>query len=144
MIHQGEAKIIDLGTAKSIGTETNLHSGIFGMISYIDPKLLEDYSYQYNKKSDIYSLGVLMWELSSGKPPFIGENDNILRHRLIGGLREEPVSDTPIEYCELYKSCWDGDPNVRPSIDQVFIKLEKMLNLENLDDSNVDILQGNN
>src|ERR1043165_898201 len=71
VIHQGEAKIIDLGTAKSIGTETDLHSGVFGMISYIDPKLLEDYSYQYNKKSDIYSLGVLMWELSSGHPPFI-------------------------------------------------------------------------
>ena len=60
VIHQGEAKIIDLGTAKSMETETNLHSGVFGMISYIDPKLLEDCSYQYNKKSDIYSLGVLM------------------------------------------------------------------------------------
>ena len=50
VIHQGEAKIIDLGTAKSMETETNLHSGVFGMISYIDPKLLKDYSNQYNKK----------------------------------------------------------------------------------------------
>src|SRR5437763_17122699 len=49
VIHQGEAKIIDLGTAKSIETETNLHPGVFGMISYIDAKLLGDYSYKYNK-----------------------------------------------------------------------------------------------
>src|ERR1043165_3910580 len=37
VIHQGEAKIIDLDIAKCIGTETNLHRGVFGMISYIDP-----------------------------------------------------------------------------------------------------------
>src|SRR2546423_573130 len=53
VIHKGEAKIIDLGIAKSMETETNLYSGVFGMISYIDPKVLEDFSYnKYNKKSD--------------------------------------------------------------------------------------------
>ncbi|CAB4481539.1 unnamed protein product [Rhizophagus irregularis] len=78
-------------------------------ISFIDPKLLEDDSYEYDKKSDIYSLGVLMWEISSG------------------GHREEPVPDTPDEYLKLYNSCWDSEPNVRPSINQVFNKLGKIL-----------------
>ena len=65
------------------------------MISYFDPKLLEDYSNQYNNKSDIYSLGVLMWELSSGKPPFIGENENNLRYHLINGHRVDSIPNTP-------------------------------------------------
>ncbi|PKY23168.1 kinase-like protein, partial [Rhizophagus irregularis] len=73
VMHKGEAKIIDLGIAKSAETETNIHSGVFGMIAYIDPKVLENCSYKYDEKSDIYSLGVLMWELSSGCPPFINE-----------------------------------------------------------------------
>ncbi|CAB5381114.1 unnamed protein product [Rhizophagus irregularis] len=38
VIHQGEAKIIDLGIAKSIETQTNIHSGVMGMIAYNDPK----------------------------------------------------------------------------------------------------------
>jgi serine/threonine protein kinase len=138
VIHEGEAKIIDLGIAKSIETETNLHSGIFGMIAYIDPKILENYSHVYDKKSDIYSLGVLMWELSSGRPPFINEkNDYISRDKLINGDREEPISETPDKYLELYRLCWDPEPNVRPSINEVFIELGKMLGIqENTNNSN--------
>ncbi|PKC58837.1 kinase-like protein [Rhizophagus irregularis] len=140
VIHQGEAKIIDLGIAKSTETETNLHPGVFGMISYIDPKLLENCSYKYDKKSDIYSLGVLMWELSSGCPPFNNNEDLILlRINLICGAREVSIPDTPIEYLNLYKSCWDNIPDLRPSIKQVFNKLGKMLNFPNdtiYDDNN--------
>src|SRR5215469_16944692 len=51
VIHKGEAKIIDLGIAKSIETETNIHPGVFGMIAYIDPKILKDHSYIYNMES---------------------------------------------------------------------------------------------
>ncbi|PKY59240.1 kinase-like protein, partial [Rhizophagus irregularis] len=121
VVHQGEAKIIDLGIAKSTETQTNIHSGIFGVIAYIDPKQLDDLFYEYNDKSDIYSLGVLMWELSSGRPPFSGKNikEDLLRIHLIGGRREEPVPYTPNEYLKLYQSCWDPEPNKRPSIGQV-------------------------
>ncbi|RGB29781.1 hypothetical protein C1646_766182 [Rhizophagus diaphanus] len=48
-----EAKIIDLSIAKSTKTETYIHSGVLGVVAYIDP-------YKYNDKSDIYSLGVLI------------------------------------------------------------------------------------
>ncbi|RIA88667.1 kinase-like domain-containing protein [Glomus cerebriforme] len=134
VIHQGEAKIIDLGIAKSTETETQIHSGVFGVIAYIDPKILEDYSYKYNNKSDIYSLGVLMWELSSGKPPFANEkNENILKYQLINGRREKEIPETPNDYFELYKLCWDPDPNLRPTVDKVFIKLGRMLGIK--DDS---------
>src|ERR1043165_2232438 len=103
VIHRGEAKIIDLGIAKSTETETNIHSSsVFGIISYIDPKLLEDYSYKYNKSSDIYSLGVLMWELFSGRPPFSdSENKEALISHILRGHREIPNPDTPEEYSKL-------------------------------------------
>ncbi|GES75241.1 kinase-like domain-containing protein [Rhizophagus clarus] len=152
VIHQGEAKIIDLGIAKSTETQTNIHSGVFGSLPYIDPKILEDHSYKYNEKSDIYSLGVLMWELSSGVPPFIYEIESVLKHQLVNGRREEPVPDTPDEYLQLYESCWDPEPNKRPSICQVFnklIKLGKMRNVQDFqdieyDDDNIQDIQDDN
>src|SRR6266542_5171301 len=68
VVHQGEAKII-LNIAES--TEIDYLDVSDEIILYIDPKLLNEHSYEYDKKSDIYSLGVLMWELTSGHPPFI-------------------------------------------------------------------------
>ncbi|RGB23030.1 kinase-like domain-containing protein [Rhizophagus diaphanus] len=133
VIHQGEAKIIDLGIAKCIEAETNIHSkeDVFGVIPYIDPRLLEGKSYKHNKKSDVYSLGVLMWELSSGYPPFSKLEDiTVLTLHLIDGQREKLVPETPDKYTELYKSCWSKDPKLRPSIDEVYIKLRKMLGIQ--------------
>ena len=40
------------------------------MIPYIDPKKLNNQNYKLNKKSDVYSIGVLMWQISSGCEPF--------------------------------------------------------------------------
>ncbi|PKK75539.1 kinase-like protein [Rhizophagus irregularis] len=139
VIHRGEAKIIGLTIAKSTEIETHFYSGLFGVISYIDPKLLEDYTYEYNYKSDIYSLGVLMWELSSGYPPFAHKNfsDVLLRFDLINGYREEPIPVTPNEYLKLYKLCWDGDPNVRPTIYEVFntlVRLGRMRDIQGFQD----------
>ncbi|PKY56236.1 hypothetical protein RhiirA4_476371 [Rhizophagus irregularis] len=36
----------------------------------MDPKKFSNRSYSLNEKSDVYSVGVLLWEISSGKPPF--------------------------------------------------------------------------
>ncbi|UZO10568.1 uncharacterized protein OCT59_002148 [Rhizophagus irregularis] len=128
VIHRGEAKIIDLGIAKTTETQADLYSGVFGSIPYIDPKRLENYLYEYNEKSDIYSLGVLIWELSSGRPPFTDKiiSGNLLIIDLINGLREEPVPCTPDEYLKLYKLCWDDDPDIRPTIYEVLNTLVRL------------------
>ncbi|PKK62431.1 hypothetical protein RhiirC2_855699 [Rhizophagus irregularis] len=106
------------------------HYGIYDLRLFFT--LLESDSYKYEKKSDIYSLGVLMWELSSGYPPFHNNEDLIvLKIRLIEGIREDPISNTPCEYLKLYQSCWNSEPGARPSIEQVFNKLEEILNLQN-------------
>ena len=57
-------------------------------------------------KSDIYSLGVLLWELTSCSSPFNFENFEKERIMLeiLGGKREEPVLGTNHKFVELYQS----------------------------------------
>jgi hypothetical protein len=63
----------------------------------------ENQKYLLNKKSDIYSVGVLLWEISSGQPPFKDEQYVIaLALAILQSLRETIVHDTPEEYVKIY------------------------------------------
>ncbi|CAB4476387.1 unnamed protein product [Rhizophagus irregularis] len=76
--------------------------------------------YPLNEKSDIYSIGVLLWEISSGQPPFKdGQYDIGLVLNIMQGLRETPVTGTPEDYIKLYTECWNIEPDNRPTIYQV-------------------------
>jgi serine/threonine protein kinase len=77
------------------------------MIPYIDPQLFNK-KYRANKKSDIYSTGVLLWEISSGQIPFKFYNEKYQQIALIQeiskGKREIPVTGTPVNYIDIYTS----------------------------------------
>ncbi len=59
--------------------------------------------YTLNEKSDVYSVGMLLWELSSGRPPFSEMDDFNLHWKIFQGLREKSTPDTPTSYADLYK-----------------------------------------
>ena len=73
------------------------------MIPYIDPKKFNDsQSYSLNEKSDVYSIGVLLWEISSGRQPFKDKSDYSLIVQISRGLREIPIPNTPEDYVKIY------------------------------------------
>ena len=74
------------------------------MVPYIDPKvLMNSDNLKLNEKSDVYSIGVLLWEISSGKPPFNENTNKIgLIYDISQGQREEIIPDTPEDYAKLY------------------------------------------
>jgi len=71
----------------------------------MDPKRLNDQNYKLDKRSDIYSIGVLMWQITSGRPPFGNTNnyDVKLSLEILNGLREKPVAGTLFEFRVLYQ-----------------------------------------
>ena len=99
------------------------------IIGYIDPQCFKDINYKKDKKSDIYSLGVLLWELTSGRPPFSNfdyVDSFLIALQIRDGSRETPVENTPLEYQRLYQMCWDELPASRPNIDDVHETLTKL------------------
>ncbi|POG65428.1 kinase-like domain-containing protein [Rhizophagus irregularis DAOM 181602=DAOM 197198] len=126
LIHQNVIKLADFGLSKRIDEAYKSRSDLFGVVPYIDPKKFSFQQYSLNKKSDIYSIGVLLWEISSGQPPFKGMSSYSLIIQISQGLRETPLPDTPTAYINLYTECWNYEPDNRPTIIQVVDKLKAL------------------
>ncbi|POG59804.1 kinase-like domain-containing protein [Rhizophagus irregularis DAOM 181602=DAOM 197198] len=72
------------------------------------------YSDEYSLiKGDIYNVGLLLWEISSGRPPFNGENSY-----------RRPIPNTPKDYVTIYTDCWKEDP---PTIYDIVARLEAIM-----------------
>ncbi|EXX66998.1 Cdc15p [Rhizophagus irregularis DAOM 197198w] len=105
--------ISDLGFCGPADKSTE---SIYGNLPYIAPEVISGKN--TTKKSDVYSIGMLMWEISSGQPPFsYYKNDYHLALNIINGMRPKVISETPLKYENLMKQCWDADPSKRPDID---------------------------
>ena len=98
---------------------------IYGNLPYIAPEVIAGKETTF--KSDIYSIAMLMWEISSGQPPFIDyEDDYDLAINIIDGIRPKIVSGTPLEYKNLMKQCWDADPLKRPDAETLSDEIDKL------------------
>ncbi|KAF0548832.1 kinase-like protein [Gigaspora margarita] len=95
LIHQRHPKIADFGLSKQINeTSMTSNSIVRGMPAYVEPQCLFNQGYQRDKRSDVYSAGVVLWEISSGKPPFENFTDGMIYHYVIQGKREEFIEAT--------------------------------------------------
>ncbi|KAF0458584.1 kinase-like protein [Gigaspora margarita] len=129
LVHEGKMLLADFGLARYINDDPTISDNIIGgMPAYIEPQCFKNPSYIRNKKSDIYSFGVILWELSSGKQPFQSFTSiEAIAIHVFQGHREKPVDDTPIQYAELYMQCWDDNPEKRPEMKAVLDKLNQMI-----------------
>jgi len=94
--------LADFGLSRKIAEAS---SKTFGIIPYVDPKSNQSKNYKFSKKSDVYSIGVLMWQISSGRKPFNAETvyDAGLALEIVNGKREAIIDGTPFEYSNLYE-----------------------------------------
>jgi serine/threonine-protein kinase len=77
---RGEVKIMDFGIAHVLGSvRQTREQSLVGTLQYVCPELIN--SKEISARSDIYSLGILLFEIVSGKLPFTAENDFALLHQ---------------------------------------------------------------
>ena len=100
-------------------------NSVYGNLPYIAPEVIVEKEYTF--ASDIYSFGILMWEIASGQTSFNNyENDYDLAMKIVNGMRPEIRSKIPSEYEKLMKQCWDADPLKRPDAYTLLVEVKKM------------------
>jgi serine/threonine protein kinase len=108
-----DACISDMRSCKKIFDiyDTN----IYGVMPYIAPEVLK--GRLYTQAADVYSFGMIMYVVATGKQPFVNRaHDNILVLDICNGVKPE-INDqiAPKCYINLMKKCWDSNPENRPN-----------------------------
>ena len=95
---------------------------ICGVLPYMVPEVLN--KEPYTLSSDIYSFGVVMAEVSSGKPPFHKrKHDASLALAICNGLRPEFGKGTPEIYKKLAHRCMNANPDQRPTAGELLYEI---------------------
>ncbi|RIB10446.1 kinase-like domain-containing protein [Gigaspora rosea] len=116
-----ESVIADLGFSRP-AKEDPKSSEIYGIMPYVAPEVFR--KKQYSFSSDIYSLGMIMWELTSGCRPFCNRAYDVdLALSICDGSRPEITEDTPRFWAILMQKCWCSEPLERPSIGEIYSEI---------------------
>ncbi|KAF0499953.1 kinase-like protein [Gigaspora margarita] len=134
LINDDKILIADFGLSRKIGdTYTSSTSITKGMPAYLDPHCCFQAGKKPDEKSDIYSLGVIFWELTSGIPPFANAISGlVIIVQAFHGYRETTIPSTPTEYAKLYKKCWNIEPKERPTICKILENLNAISKKETI------------
>lgn len=76
-------KLGDFGIARILSNTTDMAATVVGTPYYLSPEIVQSNSYNY--KTDIWSLGVLLYELCALKPPFNGKTIHMLAIQIVTG-----------------------------------------------------------
>src|ERR1044072_3421980 len=117
--------ISDLGLCKPV--EYFQHSkkddNIYGVLPFVAPEILR--GKPYTTASDIYSFSMIMWEFTSGMPPFNNRaHDLQLSINICEGERPEIIENTPQCYVDLMKKCWNENPSKRPNASEIYYTIQ--------------------
>ncbi len=111
----GNIRIMDFGLSKSplVTTMTSLGT-VLGTLGYVAPEQVT--SLDVDRRTDIFSLGVIMYELLTGQLPFKGENEIALIHSIFNTVPPVPSTfrnEIPAEWDSIVMKCLSKDINDR-------------------------------
>jgi serine/threonine-protein kinase len=112
----GVVKLTDFGIAKVFAQgHLTATGGVVGTAEYLSPEQAS--GKPVSKRSDLYSLGTVLYTLLTGRPPFLGESFIDLLHKHRYGQFDRPVKvvpDLPYEIDEVVCQLLEKDPAQRP------------------------------
>ncbi|CAN4084274.1 unnamed protein product [Withania somnifera] len=123
--HRPVCKIGDLGLSK-VKQHTLVSGGVRGTLPWMAPELLSGKA-KVTEKIDVYSFGIVMWELLTGDEPYA----DMHCASIIGGIVNNTLRPQIPTWCDpewkgLMESCWAPDPSERPSFSEISQKLRTM------------------
>lgn len=93
VLKNGSVKVADFGIARIMSNTNSLTKEALGSVHYISPEQAK--GGRVDNRSDIYSLGVVMYEMMTGRPPYDGESPVAVAIQHINGKAQNPSSLNP-------------------------------------------------
>ncbi|ABK02948.1 serine/threonine protein kinase [Arthrobacter sp. FB24] len=110
----GRIKVGDFGLARAVTTSTST-GALIGTVAYLSPELV--LGRQADARSDIYSVGIMLYEMITGSQPFDGDVPIQVAYQHVNSSVEAPSAVVPglaAEVDELVQWCTARDPEQRP------------------------------
>ena len=117
LMQSGLVKLGDFGIAKGLKTSKEKAQTTVGTPYYLSPEIIN--SKPYDTKSDIWSLGVLLYQMMTFKMPFNAQSLPLLSIKINRGVYSPPPSVYSAELRDILKRCLSQDPEKRPSINDI-------------------------
>ncbi|KAF9974067.1 hypothetical protein BGZ73_002656 [Actinomortierella ambigua] len=121
-----KVKLCDFGLAE-IKTASLSKAGqsAQGTLRWMAPELLVSKP-KYTTKSDIFALGIVMWEMAANcTPPFKDQlEDTVIMVLVKAGEREDIPDNTPSAYQAMIKRCWHKDSKERPEASEILLSVD--------------------
>lgn len=117
--HRPICKVGDLGLSK-VKRQTLISGGVRGTLPWMAPELLNGSSSLVSEKVDVFSFGIVMWELLTGDEPYA----DLHYGAIIGGIVSNTLRPPVPESCDpgwrsLMERCWSAEPVDRPSFTDI-------------------------
>ncbi|KAL4345965.1 hypothetical protein AHAS_Ahas11G0331100 [Arachis hypogaea] len=124
--HRPICKVGDLGLSK-VKRQTLISGGVRGTLPWMAPELLNGSSSLVSEKVDVFSFGIVMWELLTGEEPYA----DLHYGAIIGGIVSNTLRPPVPESCDskwrlLMETCWSSEPSERPSFTEIANELRSM------------------
>ena len=126
----GQLKLFDFGLMACVkrrlfSNEAYNMTGGTGTLIYMAPEVILREA--YTEMVDIYSFGVILWQMTSGMTPFVGmQESDYMNEVVLLGNRPKIPEYLPASMIQLIERCWERNPQQRPSCMEILGILDQL------------------